>query len=125
MKNIQVILKETGYGLTESQKESIIRAVNENYKPVADWQKQINKIKMQKEKLNSLQQILKETYELNTNMLKQMSELHTKMNVLTDAADKKNVYLSVKKPEKAKEHTEHETSSKSICVTVNLNEKTD
>lgn len=125
MKNIQVILKETGTGLTEAQKESIIRAVNENYKPVADWQKQINKIKIQKEKLNSLQQILKETYELNTNMMKKMSELHTKMNVLTDAADKKSVYLSVKKPEKEKEHTEHETSSKSICVTVNLNEKTD
>lgn len=125
MKNIQVILKETGTGLTEAQKESIIRAVNENYKPVADWQKQINKIKMQKEKLNSLQQILKETYELNTDMLKQMSELHRKMDVLADAADKKDSYLSVKKPEKAKEHTEHDKNSKSICVTVNLNETAD
>lgn len=45
MKNIETILAEAGLTLTEEQKTAIAKAVGENYKPVNDWQKQVDKVK--------------------------------------------------------------------------------
>lgn len=56
MKNIETILSEAGLELTEEQKSSITKAVQENYKPVSDWQKQ-------KEKADSFEEQLKTTKE--------------------------------------------------------------
>ena len=54
MQNIETIL--TKVELTDEAKEQIISAVKENYKPVADWQKQ-------KDKVDSLTASLEETKE--------------------------------------------------------------
>ena len=42
MQNIEKILEK--YELSDEQKTEIVDAVKENYKPVADWQKQKDKV---------------------------------------------------------------------------------
>lgn len=56
MKNILSILADAGVELTDEQKKSIEDGVKENYKPVADWQKQVDKVQ-------TLETTLKETQE--------------------------------------------------------------
>ncbi len=56
MKNIETILREAGVEVTEEQIAAIKPAVAENYKPIADYNKQ-------KEKVTDLETTLKETQE--------------------------------------------------------------
>ena len=44
MKNFETILSENGVTLTDEQKTAITTAMGENYKPIADWQKQVDKV---------------------------------------------------------------------------------
>lgn len=45
MKNIEQILKDAGLEASEEQKTAINKAVGENYKPIADYDKQVKKLK--------------------------------------------------------------------------------
>lgn len=58
MKNFETILSEAGIELTEEQKASIAKAMQENYKPIADWQKQHDKAKNLEEQLTSTKEAL-------------------------------------------------------------------
>lgn len=40
MKNFETIMSETGIAMTDEQKTAALTALQENYKPVADWQNQ-------------------------------------------------------------------------------------
>lgn len=44
MKNIEQILKDAGLELTDEQKTAINKEVGENYKPIADYNKQVKKL---------------------------------------------------------------------------------
>lgn len=44
MKNIEQILKDAGLELTDEQKKAVNDAVAENYKPMADYNKQVKKL---------------------------------------------------------------------------------
>jgi DNA-directed RNA polymerase subunit F len=44
MKNIEAILKDLGIEVPEDKKADLNKAVNENYKTIADWQKQKDKV---------------------------------------------------------------------------------
>lgn len=59
MKNILTLLKELGIELTEDQKTGLQKGVEENYKPVTDWQKQEDKVKSLEEKVNTTEEALK------------------------------------------------------------------
>lgn len=54
MKNIETILKEAGIEVEDDKLKAVTKAVNENYKTVNDWQKQVDKAE-------SLQSSLEET----------------------------------------------------------------
>lgn len=56
MKNIETILKEAGVEITEEQLTSVKNSVSENYKTIADYNKQ-------KEKVTDLETTLKDTQE--------------------------------------------------------------
>lgn len=58
MKNIETILTEAGIEVTEEQKAAVNKAVGENYKPVADWQKQVDKVTNLTEQLNTTKDAL-------------------------------------------------------------------
>lgn len=59
MKNILTLLKELGIELTEDQKKGLQKGVEENYKPVTDWQKQEDKVKSLEEKVSTTEEALK------------------------------------------------------------------
>ncbi len=59
MKNIEQILAENGIELTDEQKTAINKAVNENYKTVNDWQKQVNDAETLQKTLTETQEKLK------------------------------------------------------------------
>lgn len=82
MKNIEAILKEAGLELTEDQTKAINEAVKENYKPVADWQKQVDKVKDMQETLDTTQAELKKFDGVNA------EELNKKIKELTEQIDK-------------------------------------
>lgn len=44
MKNIEAILKDFGIEIPEDKKADLLKAVNENYKTINDWQKQKDKV---------------------------------------------------------------------------------
>lgn len=52
MKNFETILADNGITLTDEQKTAITKAMGENYKPIADWQKQVDKVNNLTEQLN-------------------------------------------------------------------------
>lgn len=56
MKNFEQILSDAGVELTDEQKTSISKDMGENYKTIADWQKQHDKVQ-------TLEATLKETQE--------------------------------------------------------------
>ena len=60
MKNIETIITEAGIELTDEQKKAINAAVAENYKPVSDWQKQVDKVKVAEQKAQDAENALKE-----------------------------------------------------------------
>lgn len=59
MKNFETILSENGVTMTEEQKTAVTAAVNENYKPIADWQKQVDKVKNLEETVKTTEDALK------------------------------------------------------------------
>lgn len=59
MKNIETILSEAGITLTDEQKAAVGKAVEENYKPIADWQKQHDKAENLQEQLDTTKEEMK------------------------------------------------------------------
>jgi hypothetical protein len=59
MKNIETILTEAGLTLTEEQKTAINNGVGENYKPISDWQNQVDKVTNLTTQLNTTREALK------------------------------------------------------------------
>ena len=74
MKNIETILKEAGITLTEEQSSSITKAVEENYKPIADWQKQHDKVQNLTEQLDTAKETLKKFNGIDADGLKKQVE---------------------------------------------------
>lgn len=76
MKNIEKILSELGIELTEEQSAKLAKEVQENYKPIADWQKQVDKLKAANEKLETTEEALKKFDGIDAESLnKQIAEL--------------------------------------------------
>lgn len=82
MKNIEAILAEAGIETTDEQKKAISEAVKENYKPVADWQKQVDKVKDLQETLDTTQAELKKFEGVNKD------ELESKIKELNETIKK-------------------------------------
>lgn len=59
MKNIETILTEAGLTLTEEKKTAINKGVGENYKPISDWQNQVDKVTNLTTQLNTTKEALK------------------------------------------------------------------
>lgn len=59
MKNFETILADAGVTLTDEQKETVTKAMQENYKPIADWQKQVDKVKTLENTVTETQEKLK------------------------------------------------------------------
>ena len=59
MKNIEAILKEAGIELTDDQRKAVTAGVAENYKPVSDWQKQVDKTKAAEQRATDAEEALK------------------------------------------------------------------
>lgn len=59
MKNFEQILADNGVEITEEQKAAISKEVTENYKTVADWQKQHDKVQNLTEQLDAAKDALK------------------------------------------------------------------
>lgn len=76
MKNIEKILSELGIELTEEQSKNLAKEVQENYKPIADWQKQVDNLKAANEKLEATEEALKKFDGIDTEALnKQIADL--------------------------------------------------
>ncbi len=58
MKNFEQILSDAGVELTDEQKTAISKEMGENYKTIADWQKQHDKVQNLTEQLNSTKEAL-------------------------------------------------------------------
>lgn len=82
MKNIETILTEAGVELTDEQKKAVSDGVKENYKPVADWQKQVDKVKDLTDTLNTTQEELKKFEGVNKD------ELEGKIKELNETIEK-------------------------------------
>ena len=59
MKNFEQILSDAGVELTDEQKTSISKDMGENYKTIADWQKQHDKVQTLETTLKDTQEKLK------------------------------------------------------------------
>lgn len=80
MKNIEAILAEAGIELTEEQKTAVNKAVGENYKPIADWQKQVDKVTSLTDQLNTATEAMKKFDGVDPEALKeQIVELNQKL----------------------------------------------
>lgn len=76
MKNILSILADAGVEITDEQKKSIEDGVKENYKPVADWQKQVDKVQNLEDQLKSTKESLAKFDGVDADALnKQISDL--------------------------------------------------
>lgn len=60
MKNFEQILSDAGVELTDEQKTTISKEMGENYKTIADWQKQHDKVQTLENTLKETQDKLKE-----------------------------------------------------------------
>jgi len=58
MKNITTILEEAKVELTDEQKQAIENAVGENYRTIADYQKQQKKVESTEAQLKSAQETI-------------------------------------------------------------------
>ena len=80
MKNFETILSENGVTLTDEQKTAITTAMGENYKPIADWQKQVDKVANLTDQLNTAKEDMKKFEGVDPEALKnQISELNQKL----------------------------------------------
>lgn len=59
MKNFEEILSDNGVTITDEQKTAIAKSMGENYKPIADWQKQVDKVKTLESDLSDTREKLK------------------------------------------------------------------
>lgn len=84
MKNIEAILTESGIELTDEQKTAITKAVGENYKPLADWQKQVDKVKTLETTVSETQETLKKFDGVN------LEELNGQITTLKADLEKKD-----------------------------------
>ena len=69
MKNMETILADSGITLTDEQKSSINKAVAENYKTVADYDKQKDKLTNAEDKVNTLTESLDKFKDVNVEEL--------------------------------------------------------
>lgn len=92
MKNIEAILAEAGIELTEEQKTAVNKGVGENYKPIADWQKQVDKVTSLTDQLNTATEAMKKFDGVDPEALKnQIAELNQK---LTDKESEYQVQIA-------------------------------
>ena len=78
MQNIENILENAE--LTDEAKEKVIAAVKENYKPIADWQKQKDKVDSLTASLNETKEALKAFEGVNVEELnKKIEELNAQI----------------------------------------------
>lgn len=76
MKNIEAILKDLGIEVPEDKKADLTKAVNENYKTIADWQKQKDKVEDLTGQLQTAKDGLKKFEGVDAeNLQKQISDL--------------------------------------------------
>lgn len=71
MKNIEAIIAEAGVELTDDQKQKINEAVKENYKTVNDYQKQKEKIETLEDTVKEAQEALKKFEGVDAEKLKE------------------------------------------------------
>lgn len=77
MKNFEQILSDAGITLTDEQKTAINKEMGENYKPVADWQKQVDKVQNLTDQLDSTKEALKKFDGVDAEALnKQIADLN-------------------------------------------------
>lgn len=80
MKNFEEILSDAGVELTDEQKTAITKAMGENYKPIADWQKQVDKVQNLTEQLDSTKEALKKFDGVDAEALnKQIADLNEEL----------------------------------------------
>ena len=80
MKNFEEILSDAGVELTDEQKTAITKAMGENYKPIADWQKQVDKVQNLTEQLDSTKEALKKFDGVDAEALnKQIADLNDEL----------------------------------------------
>ena len=80
MKNFEQILSDAGVELTDEQKQTISKEMGENYKPVADWQKQVDKVQNLTEQLDSTKEALKKFDGVDADALnKQIADLNEEL----------------------------------------------
>lgn len=94
MKNIETILTEAGIELTEEQKTSINKAVNENYKTITDYDKQVAKRDSYKEQYEEVKASLDKFDGVDVEGLKQQIEDAKK--AVKDAEDKAKADLAAR-----------------------------
>lgn len=91
MKNIETILREAGIEVTEEQLAKIKPAVNENYKPIADYEKQKEKLDVTQKTLTETQEALKAFEGVDVDgFKKQIGDLQTKIADSEEALKKKD-----------------------------------
>lgn len=87
MKNIEAIMKDAGVELTDEQKDAIVAGVKENYKTIADYDKQATKVSTLEDSLRTTQEELKKFDGVNA------EELKSKIAELTQTiADNETAY---------------------------------
>jgi len=86
MKNFIQILADAGIELTEEQKTAIDKAVSENYKTIADYQKQARKVETAEEQLKTAQETLDKFKDIDPQKIQE--ELETYKKAAKDAEEK-------------------------------------
>ena len=81
MKNIETILSEVGIELSDEQKATVNKSVNENYKTIVEYDKKVEKIKTLEESLQTTQETLKAFDGIDADgMKKQIEELNATLS---------------------------------------------
>ena len=85
MKNFESILVDAGITVTDEQKKAISEGVKENYKPIADYNNQVEKIKNLDDKVKSTEEALKAFDGVDAVALKkQIADLQTDLKKKDD-----------------------------------------
>ena len=85
MKNFETILADAGITVTDEQKKAISDGVKENYKPIADYNNQVEKIKNLDDKVKSTEEALKAFDGVDAVALKkQIADLQTDLKKKDD-----------------------------------------
>ena len=85
MKNFETILADAGITVTDEQKKAISEGVKENYKPIADYNNQVDKIKNLDDKVKSTEEALKAFDGVDAVALKkQIADLQTDLKKKDD-----------------------------------------